>query len=307
MTTTTGKLTLAGGAIGFNWLPVHVAIATGMLDKRGLSVELKRMGTVDKATAAVLDGSADLAISPPEGALASAASGGRLRILAGNVNRLPLTLVANPSITSISELRGKVVGTSSMTEGTMIYTQEVLRQHGLHYPADYQFSAVGIHTARWEALQKGEIDAAVQLVPYNFIATDAGYTDLGELTDYIPNIIFTALLGDLDWAERNSQALESLLDALREATAFIYDPANDERLLPLIAEAARIDDQRHARRALDYARAIAVFSPDLGISDDALQTSVNLMVRAGLLDTSARADAERALDLRFLEAGKGAS
>jgi NitT/TauT family transport system substrate-binding protein len=293
-------LTLAGGAIGYNWLPVHVAMRTGIFARHGLDVSLVRMGSVDKATTAVKEETADLAITPPEGALASTAEGGDLRLLAGNVNRLPLTLIANPAITSIEGLRGKTLGTSSMTEGTMIYTQEMLRAHGLSYPGDYEFSAVGIHTVRWEALQDGRIDAAVQLVPYNFIALDAGYSNLGEVTDYIPQIVFTALIARLGWAEANAARVAALISALREATAFIYDPANDAALMPIVLEAARIDDSGYGRRTLDYTREIEVFPRDLGIPKAALDKSIELMVKAGLLDPARRGAAATAFDPRFL-------
>jgi ABC-type nitrate/sulfonate/bicarbonate transport system substrate-binding protein len=295
------RLTLAGGAIGYNWLPVHVAISTGIFARHGLDVELKRMGSVDKATAAVKEDEAELAITPPEGALADAADGGDLRILAGNVNRLPLTLIANPSIRSIEDLKGRTLGTSSMTEGTMIYTQEMLRAHGLNYPGDYAFSTVGIHTARWEALQDGRIDAAVQLVPYNFIGVDAGYSNLGEVTDYIPDIVFTALIARLGWAETNAATLAALIAALREATAFIYEAKNDVELMPIVLSAARIEDQGYGRRTIDYTREIEVFPRDLGIPEAALDKSLELMVKAGLLDPARRDAAAAALDLRFVE------
>ena len=44
---------LAGGALGFNWLPVFVARERSIFERHGLEVELCRLGSVDKATAAV--------------------------------------------------------------------------------------------------------------------------------------------------------------------------------------------------------------------------------------------------------------
>ena len=107
-TTLTAPITLAGGALGFNWLPVFVAERLGIFERNDIGVKLMRMGSVDKATAAVRAGEANLAITPPEGAIADAVAGGRLRIIAGNVNRLPLSLVANPRIRRIEELKGHV-------------------------------------------------------------------------------------------------------------------------------------------------------------------------------------------------------
>ena len=63
--------------------------------------------------------------------------------------------------------------------------------------------------------RKGTIDAAVQLIPLNFVAFDAGYSNLGEVSDYIPEIVFTALIGDNAWLDGNRQKVDALLDSLR--------------------------------------------------------------------------------------------
>ena len=53
-------LRVGGGAVGFNWLPVIVAERQGMFARRNLAIEIKRLGAVDKATAAVKAGELDL-------------------------------------------------------------------------------------------------------------------------------------------------------------------------------------------------------------------------------------------------------
>lgn len=58
-------LRIGGGAVGFNWLPVIVADRQGMFARRNLAIEIKRLGAVDKATAAVKNGELDLVITPP--------------------------------------------------------------------------------------------------------------------------------------------------------------------------------------------------------------------------------------------------
>jgi len=110
-------LRIGGGAVGFNWLPVFAAQQQGFFARRGLNVEIKRLGTVDKATAAVKSGELDMAITPPEGAIRDCVGGGNLRIIAGNVNRLPLSLIANARFRRIEDLKGAKLGTSSLTEG----------------------------------------------------------------------------------------------------------------------------------------------------------------------------------------------
>jgi ABC-type nitrate/sulfonate/bicarbonate transport system substrate-binding protein len=279
------RLVMAGGALGFNWLPVHVAKRHGFFERRGLDVELVRTGSVDKATEAVRSGQAQLAITPPEGALNDYVNAGELEIVAGNVNRLPLTLIAQPRFKRIEDLKGQRLGTSSLTEGTAIYTMEMLARHGLRYPGDYTFSVIGVHPARWKALQEGTIEAAVQLVPLNFVAIDAGYSNLGEVSDYIPEIAFTALIGRKAWLAENTATVVALLQAVREATAWLYDPANDEALLPLVSEVSQAEG-KYARIALDYMRQMQVFAKSLEIPAAALAKSVELMVKANLLDAA---------------------
>jgi ABC-type nitrate/sulfonate/bicarbonate transport system substrate-binding protein len=294
-------LRLGGGAVGFNWLPVIVAERQGLFARRNLAVDIKRLGAVDKVTAAVKAGELDLAITPPEGAIRDCAGGGNLRIIAGNVNRLPLSLIANPRIRRIEELRGARLGTSSLTEGTALYTMEVLRQHGLNYPGDYEFAVVGVHPARWKALQEGTIDAAVQLIPLNFVAEDAGYTNLGEVTDYIPEIVFTGLIVDRTAAEKRRDQIVAFLSAVTEGTRWVYDPANDETLLALTKELTQAEG-KYGRQALDYMRQMRVFSPELSIPDAAFAKSLELMQKAGLADAQLVADAKAVLDASFLAA-----
>lgn len=290
-------ISLAGGALGFNWLPVFVAQTRGLFDANGLDVELRRLGSIDKATAAVRSGEANLAISPPEGALADAAAGGNLRLIAANCNCLPLTLVASERFKRIEDLKDAVLGTSSLTEGTAIYTRAMLSQHGLEYPRDYSFSLAGVHQGRWKALQEGSIDAAVQPPPFNFLAIDAGYSDLGEVSDYLPEIAFTAMLGRLDWVQDNESTVLALLRALAQATALVYDEANDTSTVPIMMEVTQ-SDAAYAKRALDYMRGKAAFARSLEIPASALEVSLELMVKAGLLEPAAKDKARLGWDSR---------
>ena len=299
------QVKLVGGALGFNSLPVFVAERQGIFARKGLSVVLERLGSVEKATTAVRAGEADLALTPPEGTINDYLNGGGLRIIGGNVNRLPLTLIANPRYKRIEDLRGGKLGTSSLTEGTAIYTQEMLSQHGLKYPGDYEFAVVGVHPARWKALQEGTIDAAVQLVPLNFVAIDAGYSDLGEVTDYIPEIAFTTLIADRGWLERNGQTAVDFMAGLLEATSVIYDPGNDDVLRPIVMEITNSDEQ-YAQRSLDYARTKTVYAKQLEIPDTALGKTIELMIKAGLLEADREDPARGVFDPSYLEQARRA-
>jgi len=266
--------------MGFNFLPIYVADRQGLFAKNGIEIETALSPTVDKATAAVKEGTREVAITPPEGAIRDAAAGGSLRVVGANVNRLPLSLIAQPRFKRIEDLKGAVLGTSSLTEGTALYTMEVLRRHGLNYPGDYTFKVVGLHPARWKALQEGTIDAAVQLIPLNFIAEDAGFNNLGEVPDYIPEIAFTTIFVDEHWAKENRAHLVAFLRSLIQATAWMDKPANDEPLLSLMAEVIQAEG-KYGRLSLDYMRKMRVFPHDLSIPHAAFAKTLELMGKAG--------------------------
>lgn len=302
ITSTPIWLRLAGGAQGFNWLPVFLAEERGSFARHGIAIEYKRFGSVDKATSAVLEGDADLAITPPEGAVADFMKGGELRIVAANAVRLPMSIVARPEIDSLADLKGKKVGTSSLTEGTAIYTQIVLASQGLRYPGDYEFVLAGIHTKRWEALQAGEIDCAPQPAPWNFLAEDQGYKLIGEVNDFIPEILFTAIIGRSSWLHANRDLVVRFIKALIEAHAITNEPARQDVTLPIFQRITTPESSTLASRGLEYMRDMGMWPDGLAVPDKALRTTIDLMIRAQLLDERRRSEALKVFDTSYLDA-----
>src|SRR4051812_36549288 len=103
------RIRIAAGGIGFNFLPVHIAQRQGFFANNGIEIETTLLPSVDRATAAVKEGERDIAITPPEGAIRDAIAGGNLRVIAANVNRLPLSLIAHSRFGRIEELEGAVL------------------------------------------------------------------------------------------------------------------------------------------------------------------------------------------------------
>jgi NitT/TauT family transport system substrate-binding protein len=301
MNTDLTRVRFAGGAQGFNWLPVFVAEDQGLFAKYGLAIDMMRLGSVDKATSAVRDGAADLAITPPEGAVSDFVSGGDLRIIAANALRLPMSLVARPEIGGIADLRGRRIGTSSLTEGTAIYTQMMLQPEGLSYPGDYDFVLAGVHTTRWAALQKGEIDCAPQPAPWNFLAERQGYRLIGEVNDVLPEIIFAAVIANAGWTSQNRDTVTKLLAALAEAHDIVNDPAHDAVTLPIYQQITTPDDPDLAARGLSYTRDMGMWPKNLEVAPTALDTTVDVMIRTGLLAPERRAEAAGVVDPSFVQ------
>src|SRR5580700_5568209 len=163
-------------------VPLWVAQKRGLLERRGLRATEQILGSTHGVTNALRDGEVDIALTAPEGSIADAVAGGPLRVVAGLIDRPPLSMIAIPRHRTFTDLRGGRIGTSSLTEGTRHVAERMLAAHGLTYPADYDFALEGSHVERWKALQAGTIDAALQMIPYDVMAVEAGFTDLGPAT-----------------------------------------------------------------------------------------------------------------------------
>jgi len=130
------QVTVGMVAPAFVYFPVWVATERGFFNSRGIECAIRIAGTTDGTTTALESGDTQFAMVTPEGVVGNAAKGGRLRLVAGNSNRAPLSLIGGNGkrIERIEDLRGKLIGTTSLKEGTAVMVQKMLAAHGLHYP-----------------------------------------------------------------------------------------------------------------------------------------------------------------------------
>ncbi len=281
------------------YAPVWLADHHGFLKEEGLSVRLRSFGSTDATTAALRDGVVPVTIGSPEGSIANALDGGDLRLVAGFVNRPPLSMIAQPRYQAMQDLRGAKLGTTSLKEGTCHLMQRMMAAHGMHQPADYQFVMAGAHPQRWEALKAGSLDAAIQLIPFNYIAEENGFPNLGDVDTYVPDFLFCAVCTRANWASANSDRVAGLLRALRRGVESLYaDPA---------AAALVVIDQlkikpEHARRACQEFVTKTVIPKDLSIEPRAFAATLDAMHSADIVARKRQNELEICTDMKFLRA-----
>jgi NitT/TauT family transport system substrate-binding protein len=278
-------------------LPLWVAQQRGFLSSEGLSVTSRVIGTTEGTTRAVRDGDVGLALTAPEGTIADAAAGGALRVAAGLIDRPPLSLIALSRHRTVADLRGGLIGTSSLKEGTRHVAERMLAVHGLAYPADYEWALEGSHIERWKALQAGTIDAALQMIPYDYIAEEAGFSNLGPVTeDFAFNAV--CVRRDIDPA-----LLTRFLRALAQATLWFRGNVTEAAA---IAAAETSAENRHALRACRALAADGVIPEDLRIGRAAFDAAVESLRLSGGLPAG-HGDPAIALDYSCLEAALNAA
>jgi NitT/TauT family transport system substrate-binding protein len=274
------RLAIGMIAPAYLFFPVWVAQRQGFFAAEGIEARCVFHGATDKVTEALREGETQIGMVTPEGVIAEAAAGGPLRLIAGNSNRAPLSLIVQKGIGRIEDLRGKRIGTSSLKEGTAVMVQTILAAHGLHYPGDYEFALVGAHPQRWAHLQQGTIEAGLQLLPLNYVAEDAGYPNLAETGNYVPHYAFTAIALDLGWGRTNRDLVVRFLRALLAATA--WADQSREAAAAILAEATNTGAD-YALRGLNAMFDGGVTPRDLRIEPPALEAVFDAMRTTGLV------------------------
>jgi NitT/TauT family transport system substrate-binding protein len=283
------------------YAPVWLADRRGFLRDEGLSVRLRSFGSTDATTAALRDGAVPLTIGSPEGSIANALDGGDLRLVSGFVNRPPLSMIAQRRYHSMAELRGAKLGTTSLKEGTCHLMEKMMAAHGMHQPQDFQFVMAGAHPQRWKALQAGTLDAAIQLAPFNYIAEEAGFPNLGDVDEYVPDFLFCAVCTRMSWAAENRDRVIGLLRALRRGVQALYDDPNGAATV-MVGEMNINPD--HALRACREFVSKKVIPEDLSISPQALAATLEAMGHSELNGNQRQARVQACVELRFLNAAE---
>jgi hypothetical protein len=148
---------------------------------------------------------------------------------------------------------------------------------------------------RWKALQAGTIDAALQMIPYDDIATDAGFTNLGPAGgEFSFNEACVRLPAE-------QAVLAPFLAALLEASRWFRGHLEESAA---IAAARTSIEPRYALAACQKLAADGVIPPDLRSAPGALAAAVGAdrwLAEGTPVPSSHFALLKNRLDLTFLD------
>ncbi len=260
-------------------MPVWVAHHAGLFAEEELDVAIELHEPIDEVTRRLRDGAVELAFGVTEHVILDHEANGHLKIIGGNVNKPPFSLIAGKSIKRFEDLRGRTIGVSSIEAGSSSLVMRLLAAHGLLYPQDYTLLAVGPILRRWEMLQSGEIDAGLQGAPLNYKAVDQGFTSLADPRTEFPDFQFTSLNVDSRWAAANRDLLRRFMRAFVRAHRWFY--MNRDGATGIAVIEARIPEA-YALRAWDEYTAEQIFPADGGVSTAGVATliEVSALIRA---------------------------
>ena len=161
-------------ATGF--APSWVAADKGIWKKHSLDVELIFLRGGSRTVSALIGGSVDLIIGSDLGATTAILQGAPLTRIGVTTNTLGYSMVTQPSIKTLRDLKGKIIGITPGRDAAYARVVKLLRDNGMDASKDVTFLSVGDGgpAARVAALSSGVIHATMFTPPSDMISEKAG-------------------------------------------------------------------------------------------------------------------------------------
>ncbi len=155
----------------------------GIWKKHGLDVELIFLRGGSRTVSALIAGSVDFILGSDLGVVAANLQGASLTRVGVTTNTLGYSIVVQPSIKSIRDLKGKIIGITPGRDAAYARVVKLLRDNGMDAGKDVTFLSVGDGgpAARVAALSSGVIHASMFTPPSDMIAEKAGMKILSRL------------------------------------------------------------------------------------------------------------------------------
>lgn len=280
----------------FYYVPIWAAVQQGFYKDEGLDVDLTIMTNTTAQAAALKEGALQIAVAPTEGVIDSVQTGGPLRIIAGNSGKLSHFVIAQKRFRTVEDLRGATIGILSMTEGSRFHFQQVAAAHGMT-EADYKLQETGGAPARHKALLAGTINAGLQSIPWSYVAEDAGFANIADVSATIPDWQFTTYNVDQTWAKQHSDVVVRFLRATLRGTRWMY--ADRAAAVALASRELEIKPE-YAERGWEYFTRTNTITPDLLINKPGLVKVIEVLRSAGQLPPGTSVDPDRYIDPAYL-------
>jgi NitT/TauT family transport system substrate-binding protein len=168
-------------ATGF--APSWVTSDRGIWKKQGLDVELVFLRGGSRTVSALIGNSVDFVLGSDLGVTTAILQGAALIRIGVTTNTTGYSVVTQPSIKSIRELKGKVIGITPGRDAAFARVVKLLRENGMDASKDITFLPVGDGgpAARVAALSAGVINATIFTPPSDLISEKMGMKILAKI------------------------------------------------------------------------------------------------------------------------------
>ncbi len=172
---TVGKFRAAYPAIAPGSTPSWVTAEKGLWRKYGFDVEPILVSGGARAVPALIGQSVQFLLGSDTGVTTAQLQGIPVVRLGVTMNNLGSSVITQPSIQSVKDLKGKLLGISRGRDASYVRLAKLLRDHGLNPNEDVKFLSIGGgEGGRLSAVKAGVIHATMLFPPFDLIARNEG-------------------------------------------------------------------------------------------------------------------------------------
>jgi NitT/TauT family transport system substrate-binding protein len=284
--------------------PGIVATKKGFFAANGVEMDTVSIG-VSPGMQAVAAGSLNIMHNTCNAVISFIAMGGggvHLSLVSMGIH--PGVVVAKKGLAGAAELKGKVVGTSSIKSGSTILLRRLLKARGLA-ASDYDLVAGQGSAQIFSGLQAGALDAVWLVPPQSLTAVKAGYPVIGTFKEVAPKFPFVCFATNDNWLKTNTAAARGFAKAWLAAVAWLYDPSNRAEAEKLLAEELKLaPDIAAASYDALIANSSDTFPRNGKVDLEVLEAMIDVMVEGEELPAKPQGDIRRFLDDTMLAGAK---
>lgn len=265
---------------------VYAGIDQGWFAEEGFDAEIVSAQGSAGAVQQVAAGSAQLAGATPDAVVNAAVGGADVRMLAACINQSALTLIGQPDITEIQQLKGGVIGVSAIKGGEISLMRMLLEEHGLA-EEDYDVVVSGTTPGKVSALGSGSVAAAMLFSPSDFTLERDGYTRLGSTIEIpfaqdLPLVTYAASERWLNDGDSRADRLRTVID---RANTWLLDPANKDEAVDIFAQASNLPPEDVASTYELWFEDNSLWPEGAGqVTETQVSRTLEMMQAAGELD-----------------------
>jgi NitT/TauT family transport system substrate-binding protein len=156
------SFTISYASVSGTRAPLWIAKELGLFEKYGLDGNLIYIASGVTSVNALLGGSVDIIAASGSSAVGAAARGAPIVVIA-SLGHIAYKLIAMPSIKSVADLKGKIIGSSRIGAGSDFALQRLMLKLGLVPGKDVQLIPTGVSESdrRLLMMMQGKIDATL--------------------------------------------------------------------------------------------------------------------------------------------------
>lgn len=210
------RVAIATSSLAF--MVPFVAKDRGFYLKHGMDVELIQMRP-NISVAALLSGEIQY-IELIGSAIRSAARGLPIRAISTGIKSPFFSIIGQNKFKSIKDLKGAVIGLTSIGGTNHISTRITLSKLGFDPDKDVKFLAIGDEKVMFDAFKAGRADVVVLAPPFSVQLKREGFPILAQTAQYV-TIPFSGLGTTIERIQNNRAQIKRVLKAEIEAMRFI--------------------------------------------------------------------------------------